>query len=973
MDTLHGFELIQEQDIPELDTHARLFRHQKTGAELLSLENDDENKSFGIAFSTPPADSTGVPHIMEHSVLCGSRKYPVKEPFVELLKGSLNTFLNAFTGSDKTMYPVASQNVQDFYNLIDVYLDAVFYPRITPQTLEQEGWHYELDDPGQAMTFKGVVFNEMKGAYSDPENVLGRFTQQALFPDTPYGHDSGGDPAAIPDLTYEQFKTFHDTYYHPTNARIVFWGDDDPDRRLQIVDEYLRDFDRLSTLDVTIPLQPRFAEPRSVTLPYDAGEDGADGRKAYLTVNWILADNSNTETTFALEILSHILLGTPASPLRKALIESGLGEDLTGGGVDTDLRELTFSVGLKGIAQDDADTVEALILDTLADLAANGLDRETVEASLNTIEFSLRERNTGSFPRGVLAFVQTLSTWSYGGDPLEPLAFEAPLSALKTRLDADPRLFEGLIRAYLLDNTHRVTLLLTPDERLRAQQDAAERTRLDAVRAAMSDEDVQHIIAETEALRLAQETPDSPEALATIPMLTLDDLDRKNKLIPIETLTRHDTRVFYHDIFTNGIVYLDLGMNLYALPAEDLPFVKLFGRALLEMGTETQDYVRLAQRIGRTTGGIHPSILTSTVHPTREGTAWLFLRGKATTDKAGEQLAILHDVQLTVKLDNRERFRQIVLEEKARQESKLAPAGHMVVYGRLKSHFHEADWAAEQMQGLEYLFSLRALAEQIDADWPGVLARLEGIRARLVRRAAMVANVTLDAEAWSAFEPALDGFLARLPQEEVHLARWTPARDATNEGLIIPAQVNYVGKGANLYAQGHSFDGALLVVNDYLQSTWLWEKVRVQGGAYGGFSAFDRNTGTFVFLSYRDPNLLDTLDTYDATGDYLRELDLNDDELTKAIIGTIGQMDAYQLPDAKGYTSMIRALSGDTNERRQQMRDEILSTTAADFKRFADLLDEVRTHGQVVVLGGQNAIEEANAARAGWLDVRKVL
>lgn len=973
MDTHHGFELLREQDIPELDTHARLFRHQKTGAELLSLENDDENKAFGIAFSTPPADSTGVPHIMEHSVLCGSRKYPVKEPFVELLKGSLNTFLNAFTMSDKTVYPVASQNVQDFYNLIDVYLDAVFYPRITPQTLEQEGWHYELDDPAEPLAYKGVVFNEMKGAYSDPENVLGRYTQQALFPDTPYGHDSGGDPAAIPDLTYEQFKRFHDTYYHPTNARILFWGDDDPDRRLRIVDGYLKDFDRLIDLDVTIPLQPRFDQPRSVVIPYDAGEDGADGKKAYLTVNWVLAENDDVEMTLALEILSHVLISTPASPLRKALIESGLGEDLTGGGLDTDLRELTFSVGLQGVALDDTDAVEALILDTLADLAANGLDRETVEASLNTIEFALRERNTGSFPRGVLALVNALSTWSYGGDPLEPLAFEAPLNAVRARLEADPGFFEDLIRTTLLDNPHRVTLLLKPDETLRALQDAAERERLDEVRAGMSDEDVQRVIAETQALRLAQETPDPPEALATIPMLTLADLDRQNKPIPIETLARHGARVFTHDLFTNGIVYLDLGMNLYALPAEDLPFVRLFGRALLEMGTEAQDYVRLAQRIGRTTGGISPSILTSAVHSTREGTAWLFLRGKATTARANELLAILRDVLLTVRLDNRERFRQIVLEEKAGQESKLARAGHMVVYGRLKSHFHEVDWAAEQMQGLDYLFFLRGLAEQIDTDWPGVLARLDAIRTRLVRREAMVANVTVDADSWAAFEPALGGFLADLPPGEVALAHWAPPRAATNEGLIIPAQVNYVGKGANLYDHGHRFDGSMLVVNDYLQSTWLWEKVRVQGGAYGGFSALDRHTGAFVFLSYRDPNLLATLDTYDATGDYLRGLDLHQDELTKAIIGTIGQIDAYQLPDSKGYASMVRALSGDTDERRQQLRDEVLGTTAADFKRFADLLDDVRAQGQVVVIGSQAAVEAANAARAGWLSVRKVL
>lgn len=972
MDTYHGFDLLREQNIPELNTYARLFRHRQTGAELLSLENDDENKVFAIAFTTPPPDSTGLPHIMEHSVLCGSRKYPVKEPFVELLKGSLNTYLNAFTMSDKTVYPVASQNVQDFYNLIDVYLDAVFHPRITPQTLEQEGWHYELDGPDAPLTFKGVVFNEMKGAYSDPENLLGRTIQQALFPDTPYRHDSGGDPKAIPDLTYTQFKRFHETYYHPSNARILFWGDDDPEQRLRITDEYLREFDRLE-LDVELPLQPRFEGPRMMTLPYDAGEDGA-GRKAYVTVNWMLAENGDVETTLALEILSHILIGTPASPLRKALIESGLGEDLTGGGLDADLRQVSFSTGLKGVALEDTSRVEALTFETLANLAAEGIERETVEASLNTVEFMLRERNTGRFPRGVLAMVNALSTWTYGGDPLAPLAFEAPLNAVKAAVERDPRYFEELLRTYFVDNPHRVTLLLTPDPSLREQEDAAERERLAQVRAGLDEAGVFRVIEEAQRLRRLQETPDPPEALATIPTLTLDDLDRRNKPIPAEEVERAGTRVLVHDLFTNGIVYLDLGFNLYALPAEDLPYTRLFGRALLEMGTTTQDYVRLAQRIGRTTGGIAPNLLTSAVYPERAGMAWLFLRGKATADKADALLDILRDVLLTVQLDNRERFRQIVLEEKARLESQLARAGHIVVYGRLKSLFHEADWASEQMQGLDYLFFLRDLAAQIDANWTDVLARLEAIRGRLVRREAALANVTTDADIWAAFDPALAGFLSELPAAPgAPFHTWTPARTLRDEGLVIPAQVNYVGKGANLYDFGHDFNGSMLVINDYLQSTWLWEKIRVQGGAYGGFSAFDRHTGAFAFLSYRDPNLLDTLDVYDRTGDFLRGLEVSQDELTKAIIGTIGQIDAYMLPDAKGYTSMVRVLSGDTDERRQQMRDEVLSTSAADFRRFADLLDDVRAQGAVMVLGGQTAIEEANEGRPGWLTVRRVL
>ncbi len=478
MTIMHGFELVREQEIPELKTRARLFRHGKTGAELLSLENDDENKVFGITFRTPPKDSTGAPHILEHSVLCGSRKYPVKEPFVELVKGSLNTFVNAFTFPDKTSYPVASTNLQDFYNLIDVYLDAVFYPLITPLTLAQEGWHYELDAVDSPLIYKGVVYNEMKGAYSSPDNVLGRHSQQSLYPDTTYGCDSGGDPEKIPELTYEAFKAFHERYYHPSNSRIFFYGDDHPEERLRLINGYLQDFEHIDP-DSGVQLQPRFAIPRRVALPYDAGagEDAQDDHKAYITVNWLLPETGDPETTLGLGILEHILVETPASPLRKALIDSGLGEDLVGGGLDTGLRQMNFSTGLKGVSPQDTQKVEALIIDTLARLAQDGIDPETVAASLNTVEFRLRENNTGSFPRGLSLMLRALTTWLHDSDPIAPLAFQVPLFSIKTRLDSGERYFENLIRDCLVDNMHRSTVILEPDPDLSKRREAAEKER----------------------------------------------------------------------------------------------------------------------------------------------------------------------------------------------------------------------------------------------------------------------------------------------------------------------------------------------------------------------------------------------------------------------------------------------------------------------------------------------------------------
>lgn len=969
--TIFGFELVEERDIPELNTHAKLYRHAKTGAELLSLQNDDENKVFGITFRTPPSDSTGVAHILEHSVLCGSRKYPIKEPFVELIKGSLQTFVNAMTYPDKTCYPVASQNTQDFYNLIDVYLDAVFFPQLTPQVLQQEGWHYELDAPDGALSFKGVVYNEMKGAYSSPDSVLAEQSQQALYPDNTYGVDSGGNPRHIPDLTYAQFVDFHRNHYHPSNARIFFYGDDDPTERLKLLDAYLGEFEP-SDVDTSVALQPRFDEPRRLVRTY-AGTEAAGEKKAMVTVNWMLDEITDTETDLGLGILSYVLLGTPASPLRKALIDSGLGEDVTGGGLIDALRQMMFSVGLKGIDVADADAVEALILQTLTQLAQNGIAPETIDAAMNTVEFSLRENNTGSFPRGIALMLRALGSWLHDRDPFAPLAFEVPLTALKARLAHGERYFEGLLGHYFLDNQHRATVVLKPDPEQARRDAETEHARIDAVRATMDAADLAAIAEQMRALKLAQETPDAPEELAKLPSLTLADLARENKHVPIAVTELQGAKVLYHDLFTNGIIYLDVGLNLHLLPTDLLPYVALFGRALLEMGTSSEDFVQLTQRIGRTSGGLWAQNLTSVVRGSQQAATWMFLRAKTTPAKANDLLAIVRDVLLDVNLDNQERFRQIVLEEKAAQEGRLVPGGHAVVNTRLRANFNEADWAAEQIGGLSYLFFLRQLAQAVDADWPGVRSALEQIRLTLVNRSTMLCNVTTDAEHWQAFSPQLSDFLATLPTTAAAAERWLLSQGPRFEGLTIPAQVNYVGKGADIYKLGYKPKGAASVIAKYLRTTWLWEKVRVQGGAYGGFSVFDQRSGGFTFLSYRDPNLAATLDVYDQTSTFLRELELSPLELERSIIGTIGDVDAYQLPDAKGYSSMVRYLVGDTDEIRQRIREEILATTASDFKLFADALDQVADRGLVVVLGSQSAIEAANTDRPGWLDVTKVL
>jgi Zn-dependent M16 (insulinase) family peptidase len=972
MATTHGFALVRDQMIPEVNGRARILRHVQTGAQLLSIENDDENKVFGITFRTPPEDSTGIAHIMEHAVLAGSRKYPLKEPFIHLVKGSLKTFLNAMTYPDRTVYPVASTNLKDFYNLIEVYLDAVFYPLITPHHLAQEGWHYELAQPDGPLAFKGVVFNEMKGAYSSPDALLYRYSKQSLFPDNPYGYDSGGDPTAIPDLTYEQFKRFHSTYYHPSNALIYFYGDDDPVERLRILHAYLAGFQH-SPVNGEIALQQPFSAPKQFTFPFGVDADTDLHKKAMVQVNWLLPENSDPVLTMGLDLLSDALVGTQASPLRKALVDSGFGDDVTGGGLGVGLRQMTFSVGMKGISLEDAGKVEQLILTTLQTLAAEGIDPDTVEAALNSNEFALRENNTGSFPRGLSLMFRALTTWLYNGDPFAPLAYEPLLAGLKDNLASDPAYLQDLIRRYLLDNPHRTTVILQPDVEHNARLAAAEQQRLEAAYARMSGEDLEQVIANAEELRQRQEAPDDPAALAALPMLARDDLDTQVKTIPIAIGELNGGQLLYHDLFTNGIVYLDLGLNLHAVPERLLPYVNLFGRSLLEMGTESEDYVKLAQRIGRKTGGISPSTLISSVRASNEATAWFFLHGKATIAQAEELLSILRDMLLTVKLDNPERFRQIVQKVRARSEASLIPSGNAVVASRLRAAFNQADWAAEQMSGVNYLFFLRQLEKQIENEWPAVVEQLEAVRRALVNRNSLIANVTLDSPNWQRFEPQLHEFVAALPAAPFTPASWTPVFDPSNEALTIPAQVNYVGKGANLYNLGYQHHGSINVITNFIRTGWLWEKVRMQGGAYGASCGFNKMSGVFTFTSYRDPNLMSTLEVYDQTANMLRTAEVSDDELTQNIIGAIGAMDAYQLPDAKGFTSMMRYLLGESDASRQQTRDEILSTTVYEFRRFADVLAELNKQGRIVIMGSPGAIDAANSDRGNWLKVQKVL
>ncbi|XP_073024732.1 presequence protease 1, chloroplastic/mitochondrial-like isoform X2 [Primulina eburnea] len=959
-----GFEKVSEEFIEECKSRAVLYKHKKTGAEIMSVSNEDENKVFGIVFRTPPKDSTGIPHILEHSVLCGSRKYPLKEPFVELLKGSLHTFLNAFTYPDRTCYPVASTNTKDFYNLVDVYLDAVFFPKCVNdiKTFQQEG----------------VVFNEMKGVYSQPDSILGRASQQALFPDNAYGVDSGGDPEVIPKLTFEEFKEFHRKYYHPSNARIWFYGDDDPTERLRILSEYLDMFEANSAPEESkIDSQKLFSEPIRVVEKYPATEAVDSKKKHMVCLNWLLSETPlDLETELAVGFLDHLMMGTPASPLRKILLESGLGEAIVGGGVQDELLQPQFSIGLKGVSEDDIQKVEELIMSTLKKLADEGFDSDAVEASMNTIEFSLRENNTGSFPRGLALMLRSVGKWIYDMDPFEPLKYQEPLKALKARIanEGSKAVFAPLIEKFILNNRHLATIEMQPDPDKASRDEAIEKKNLENVKASMTPEDLAELARATHELKLKQETPDPPEALKCVPCLSLQDIPKKPMHIPTEVGDINGIKVLKHDLFTNDVLYAEVVFNMSSLKQELLPLVPLFCQSLLEMGTKDMDFVQLNQLIGRKTGGISVYPFTSSVRGKKDPCSHIIVRGKAMSERSEDLFNLVNCVLQDVQLTDQKRFRQFVSQSKARMENRLRGSGHGIAAARMDAKLNIAGWISEQMGGLSYLEFLRSLEKRVDEDWPEISASLEEIRKTLISKSDCLINLTADGKNLENSEKHISNFLDMLPNTSPVASIPLSARlSPVNEAIVVPTQVNYVGKAANLFDTGYKLKGSAYVISKYLNNTWLWDRVRVSGGAYGGFCDFDTHSGVFSYLSYRDPNLLKTLDVYDGTNNFLKELEMDDDALTKAIIGTIGDVDAYQLPDAKGYSSLLRYLLGVTEEERRVRREEILSTRLNDFKEFADFIEAVKDKGVVVVVASPDDVDAANKLRPNFFEVKKAL
>lgn len=1006
-----SFEIVEESVVEEYGAACTMYRHKTTGAELMSVQNDDDNKVFGIAFRTPPTDSTGVAHILEHSVLCGSKKYTTKEPFVQLLQGSLQTFLNAFTYPDRTCYVLASQNEKDFYNMVNVYADAVFHPRATldPSVHAQEGWHLELDDKDQPLTYKGVVYNEMKGVYSSPDSLLNRQSQQAMFPDNTYGVDSGGDPLNIPDLSFEDFVQFHSKFYHPANSRIFFWGDDDVKDRLNIMDEYLQDFGPSpeSKPGSVIEWQPKsITEPQWTKSPYPVT---ADGDKTHMVmVNWLVNDTPFTATDeITIGILDHLLMGTAQSTLYKRVIESGLGSAVTGGGLSDELLQATFAVGLKGVQPDNTEQVQTLILDTLNDIVKEGFSDDDIASAMNTVEFRLREFNTGSFPKGLSFMLGAMSKWIYDGSPTDALRFETPLAELKDRIAKDgSKVFTDFMQEYLVDNTHRVTVEMVPSSTLEDEVKKEEEDRLISIKESLSDDDLSKIIEDTSTLRASQATEDSPEDRNTIPSLQLSDLKRTVNEYPTAVTENENgsgVTVLRHEMSsTSGIAYVNFAVDVSQVPFEDVPLISLFTRIMTETGAGDLSDVDLSQRIGIHTGGVNANLSLRTVRAdgVEKGTVHgcdhmlskVFIGGKATADKAGELFSIYQLILTEANLDSQKKVIEMLKESKVGLESSIQGSGHSFSNTRMKSRYSVSSYIGEQMTGITYLDTVSALIKDAENDWPSVLQRLTNIRNIMLNedtsRNGMMLDITGDKAVLDQVQPAVDSFLNTIPgnpngaklQDFYNTPHpWTIAAKAemadnaplTDEGFVVPTQVSYVGKALRLYEDGEKIPGSSAVVSRYLRTGYLWDHVRVIGGAYGGMCTFDAKAGdgVFTFVSYRDPNLDVTLDVYDKASDALLESahmldteDVDGKELATAIIGTVGDMDGALSPDQKGAVAMNRYLSRETPEERLAYREAVLNTKPSDFKAFAERLKMARD-SSVAVVSSAGAFEAA--AKAG--------
>lgn len=956
---LNAYEILEERWIEDVKSTGVILRHKKSGARVALLSNQDDNKVFYIGFRTAPEDETGVPHIIEHTVLCGSEKFPLKDPFVELVKGSLNTFLNAMTYPDKTVYPIASCNDRDFQNLMDVYLDAVFHPNITKyeEIFKQEGWHYELESEDAPITINGVVYNEMKGAYSSPEEVLQNQIFKSLFPDNTYSQDSGGNPLHIPELTYERYLEFYHRLYHPSNAYIYLYGDMDMAEKLDWMDrEYLSHYDYLE-VHSEIPKQEPFSKTVERCETYSIASDDSEENATYLAYNRVIEDSLNREYYQAFDVLDYALVSAPGAPLRQALIDAGIGEDVYGG-YDSGYCQPVFSVIAKNANGEDRERFEEIIEETLEKLVREGINKESLLAGINSSEFRFREADFGQFPKGLLYGLNCLDSWLF--DDMAPFIHLECLDTfafLKEQVQTD--YFEKLIERYLLKNTHGSMVVVSPQRGKNDGEEEELARRLEAYKNSLSPEEIRKLIADTKHLKEYQEEPTSEEDLRKLPMLSREDI--RKEIIPLsnEELTLNDMKVLLHDIDTNGIDYVNLLFDAEDIPMEDVGYLGMLGTILGYVDTEHYSYGDLSNAINIYTGGISSSanLFPNSVDREKLGVKYE-VRIKVLAENLEQALMLTDEILMTSKLDNVKRLGELVAQTKARLQVMLSNSGNSVATMRGLSHMSKYGKYQDELRGVAFYRSVCEMERLLKEDPKAVTDKLKRICARLFARRRMMISFTARKENYNEARTMLEAHLGKLPEGTVVGERTQVSFVRENEGFTDASQIQYVVRCGNFVNHGFSYTGVLRILKVILSYDYLWINVRVKGGAYGCSGNFLRN-GETSFSSYRDPNLEKTNEVYEGIPQYLREFYPDERDMTKYIIGTFGVMDTPMYPEAKGTRSLAAYLGGLTEEMLQRERDEVLGATAEDVRALADLVESVLRENVLCVIGNEKAIQNA--------------
>lgn len=964
---LKEYLFIQEEEIGELKSQGYVLQHKKSGARVIVLSNDDNNKVFSIGFRTPPKDDTGVPHIIEHSVLCGSKEFPSKDPFVELAKGSLNTFLNAMTFSDKTIYPIASCNEKDFQNLIHVYLDAVFYPNIyqREEIFKQEGWHYELESMEDEVTYNGVVYNEMKGAFSSPEQLLFRLIEKSLFPDTPYGTESGGDPEYIPELSYEEFLEFHKKYYHPSNSYIYLYGDMDVEEKLTWIDtHYLSHFER-QQVDSEINMQAPFAKTREIVDFYSITEGETLDNKTYLSYNVVIGTSLDQETSLAFQILEYVLLSAPGAPLKQALLDNGIGNDILSSYVNGVLQPV-FSIIAKNAQEEQKDSFIKVIRDTITSFVENGIDKKPLLAAINYFEFKYREADFGQYPKGLMYGIQILESWLYDDSkPFIHVKANDTFALLKERIDSS--YYKELLQKYLLDNTHSSMVIVKPQVGLTDKKDAMAADKLAEYKKSLSVEELENLIKATEQLRIFQETPSTKEELEAIPLLSREDIDKRTQPLYNQWTEVAGIKVLHHDIYTNGIGYLKLLFDLKKVDPQNVPYISLLSTVLGYIDTERYTLAEFSNEVNIHTGGISTDVNTySQLSKRGEYLSKFEVNAKALYGELGQALSLIDEMLFSSKLEDEKRLREIVAELKSRMQMKMNSQGHTTAANRAVSYFSKAGHFNDFISGIGFYNFIDHLDQNFETEKEVLIPTLKSLSEKIFNKENLLISFTADQGGVECLGKALPDFLKSLPETTDSNSKSMVAmvKEAEpvrlNEGFKTSSQVQYVARAGNFMDAGYTYSGVLKVLKTILSYDYLWNNIRVKGGAYGCMCGFSRE-GNGYFVSYRDPNLAETIGIYEKTYEYIRDFVVDERDMTKYIIGTISSMDTPLNPLAKGNRSLVAYLCDLPYEEMQKERDIILSASQEDIQEMADRVKAVMDAGNICVIGNDKKIEENKA------------